>query len=181
MASDPGPGERINSFSLVTYLPEPLAGFIDKLRQELVPGCSLRAHVTHLVPRPLSDPQVAWEEIRRILLRFKPFEVHLNDVGIFMATSVVYVALAKGFAEMQSLHEALNVGAAQFNEPFPYHPHVTLAQQISPAQVPAVFELAHLRWAECAHGRAFLADRVTFVQATRFNQWIDLEECPIGG
>ncbi len=181
MASDPGPAERINLFSLVTYLPEPLAGFIDKLRQELVPGCSFRAHVTHLVPRPLRDPQLACEEIRRVLDAFEPFEVHLNDIGIFTATSVVYVALTKGKAEMEALHAALNVGAAHFDEPFPYHPHITLAQQISPAQVPAVFELAHYRWAEFAHRRAFLADRATFVQATRFNTWIDLEEHPLGG
>ena len=55
MASDPRPGERINLFSLVTYLPEPPAEFIHHHRQELVPGCSLRAHVTHLVPRPLEQ------------------------------------------------------------------------------------------------------------------------------
>jgi 2'-5' RNA ligase len=180
MASDPSPGERINLFSLVTYLPEPLASFIDRLRQELVPGCSLRAHVTHLVPRPLSDPQLAAEQIRETLRRFRPFEVQLNDVGIFTITSVVHVTLTKGFAEMLKMHEALNAGAAQFDEPFPYHPHVTLAQQISPAQVPAVFELAHYRWAEFPHPRSFVVDRATFVQGTRFNTWIDLEELPLG-
>jgi len=181
MASDPSPGERINLFSLVTYLPEPLAGFIDRLRQELVPGCSLRAHVTHLVPRPLKDPQLASEQIRDTLVQFSPFEVQLSGVEIFTLTSVVHVTLTKGLAEMQKMHEALNVGAAHFNEPFPYHPHITLAQQISPAQVPAVFELAHYRWAEFTHPRAFLVDRATFVQGTRFNTWIDLEELPLGG
>ncbi len=180
MASDSAPGERINLFSLVTYLPEPLAGFIDRLRQELVPGCSLRAHVTHLVPRPLRDPQLASEQIRETLRLFIPFEVALNDVGIFTATSVVHITLASGFAEMLKLHEVLNMGAAHFDEPFPYHPHVTLAQQISPAQVPAVFELSHYRWAEFKHRRAFVVDRATFVQSTRFNTWIDLEESPLG-
>jgi hypothetical protein len=72
MASDPLPGERINLFSLVTYLPEPLAGFIDHLRQELVPGCSLRAHVTYLVPRPLRDAEVASEHIRKTLRQIQP-------------------------------------------------------------------------------------------------------------
>jgi hypothetical protein len=180
MACDPPAEERINLFSLVTYLPEPLAGFIDRLRQELVPGCSLRAHVTHLVPRPLRDPQLASDHIRDILSRFRPFEVQLNDVEIFTLTSVVHVTLTKGFAEMQEIHEALNTGAAQFNEPFPYHPHITLAQQISPAQVPAVFELAHYRWAGCTYPRSFLVDRTTFVQGTRFNTWIDLEDHPLG-
>lgn len=181
MTSDPRPGERINLFSLVTYLPEPLAGFIDLLRQELVPGCSLRAHVTHLVPRPLRDPDQANEHIRQTLGGIRPFELHMNDVEIFTISSVVYVALTRGFKEMQSTHEALNAGPAFYDEPYPYHPHVTLAQQISPAQVPGVFEHAHYRWAEFAHRRAFLVDRAVFVQATNLNTWIDLEEHPLGG
>lgn len=181
MASDPLPGERINLFSLVTYLPEPLAGFIDHLRQELVPGCSLRAHVTYLVPRPLRDADAASEHIRKTLRRIQPFEVHLNDVEIFTISSVVYVALTRGLKEMLRAHEALNAGPAAFKEPYPYHPHVTLAQQISPAQVPGVFEHAHYRWAEFAHPRAFLVDRAVFVQATNINTWIDLEEHPLGG
>ncbi|HSW51241.1 MAG TPA: 2'-5' RNA ligase family protein [Bryobacteraceae bacterium] len=181
MFSDPSSGECINLFSLVTYLPEPLAGFIDHLRQELVPGCSLRAHVTHLVPRKLDEPPLASSEIGGTLRRFCPFDLHLNEVEIFTITSVIYVALGNGFADMQNMHEALNTGAAQFNEPFPYHPHITLAQGISPAQVPGVFEHARMRWAACPHPRVFRVDRATFVQATRFNTWIDLDEYPLGG
>ena len=181
MSSDPSSGERINLFSLVTYLPEPLAGFIDHLRQELVPGCSLRAHVTHLVPRRLDDPPLASSQIRDTLLRFEPFDLRLDEVEIFTKTSVVYVALGRGFTDMQKMHESLNRGAAHFDEPFPYHPHITLAQQISPAQVPGVFEHARLRWAAFPHPRAFRVDCATFVQATRFNTWIDLDEYPLGG
>jgi 2'-5' RNA ligase len=181
MASAASSEERINLFALVTYLPEPLAGFIDRLRQELVPGCSLRAHVTHLVPRPLENPGLAAEEIKDRLRNYQAFELELNDVGIFTLTSVVHVTLTGGFSSMQGLHDRLNQGAAFHKEPFPYHPHITLAQQISPAQVPAVFELAHLRWAECRHQRKFLVDRATWVQGTRFNTWIDLEEFPLGG
>jgi 2'-5' RNA ligase superfamily len=180
MASDPRSGERINLFSLVTYLPEPLAGFIDHLRQELVPGCGLRAHVTHLVPRPLRDPDAANEHIRNTLRQIEPFEVRLGDVEIFTISSVVYVALTGGFKEMLRIHEELNAGPAGFNEPYPYHPHLTLAQQISPAQVPGVFEHAHYRWAEFVHRRAFMVDRAVFVQATNLNTWIDLEEHPLG-
>ena len=54
MYNDPAAWDRINSFALVSYIPEPLAGFLDRLRQELVPNCFLRAHVTILPPRPIS-------------------------------------------------------------------------------------------------------------------------------
>ena len=181
MASDPRSGERINLFSLVTYLPEPLGSFVDQLRGELVPGCSLRAHVTVLPPRPLSQPaEEAGAKIRSKLAEFEPFELRLGHVEIFTMSSVVYLALAGGAEEMRNLHDALNAAAAPFAEPFPFHPHVTLAQQISAEQVPDVFEHAHYRWAEFRHKRSFLVDRATFVQAINLYCWVDLEESPIG-
>ena len=181
MAFDPRSGERINLFSLVTYLPEPLGSFIDQLRGELVPGCALRAHVTVLPPRPLSQPaEEAGAKIRSKLAEFEPFELRLGHVEIFTMSSVVYLALGKGADEIRKLHDALNAAAAPFAEPFPFHPHVTLAQQISAEQVPDVFEHAHYRWAEFRHKRSFLVDRATFVQAINLYCWVDLEESPIG-
>ena len=181
MASDPRLGERINLFSLVTYLPEPLGSFVDLLRGELVPGCALRAHVTLLPPRPLSQPaEEAGAKIRSKLAEFEPFELRLGHVEIFTMSSVVYLALANGADEMRKLHDDLNAAAAPFAEPFPFHPHVTLAQQISAEQVPDVFEHEHYRWAEFRHKRSFLVDRATFVQAINLYCWVDLEECPLG-
>ena len=67
MYNDPAAWDRINSFALVSYIPEPLAGFLDRLRQELVPNCFLRAHVTILPPRPIcSSPEAAWETVRTL-------------------------------------------------------------------------------------------------------------------
>ncbi len=176
------PGERINLFSLVTYLPDPLASFIDHLRAELVPGCSLRAHITVLPPRPLKgDPAAVSREIGARAAGFEPFQLEMDEVEIFTDTSVVYVALTRGFSKMVQLHDTLNQGLAFSDEAFPYHPHITLAQQITPEQLPAVFEHARYRWAEFAHERSFVIDRVTFVQATDRNSWIDLAEYRLGG
>jgi 2'-5' RNA ligase len=181
MASDPCSGERINLFSLVTYLPQPLGGFIDQLRGELVPGCSLQAHVTILPPRPLAaKPEAVWEHLRSTLYVSQPFEIQLNEVEIFPTSSVVYLAVSKGFAEMQNLHATLNLGPAYFPEPFPFHPHVTLAQQITEEQLSAVFHLARYRWAEFTKSRSLMVDKATFVQCTTFNTWIDLEEAELG-
>jgi 2'-5' RNA ligase len=182
MPSDNNPGQRINLFSLVQYLPEPLGSFVDRLRQELVPACNLRAHVTILPPRPLAaTPEAAWAHIRSILRECEPFELRLEDIEIFTLSSVVYLALDKrGREQMQRLHGALNTGAAYFNEPFPFHPHVTLAQQITAEQVPAVFEFARYRWASFVHASRFPIDRATFVQSTIYNTWIDLDEDFLG-
>jgi 2'-5' RNA ligase len=181
MGYAPVTGERINLFSLVTYIPDPLAEFIDKLRGELVPGCELRAHVTILPPRPLKRPaEDAGAEIRAVLAQAAPFEVRLREVEVFTLSSVVYLALSGGAQELRDLHDRLNVSAAPFAEPYPYHPHITLAQQISADQVPDVFEHARYRWAEFRHRRAFPVDKATFVQAINLWCWVDLEESPLG-
>src|SRR5512147_518306 len=140
MAADPCSGARINLYSLVTYLPDPLGSFIDQLRGELVPGCSLRAHVTILPPRCLQDAAAAGKQIGSTLELSEPFEVHLNEVEIFSNSNVVYLGLTHGLSRLEALHDALNMDAVFFKEPFEYHPHITLAQQIAEEQLHDVFQ-----------------------------------------
>src|SRR5581483_1664309 len=110
MYTDPAAWDRINSFALVSYLPEPLAGFLDRLRQELVPNCFLRAHVTILPPRSItSTPEEAWRVVQALVPSFPPFEVELTDVEVFPVSDVIYVNLSTGKQELQKMHEALNV------------------------------------------------------------------------
>jgi len=45
----------LNSYALVAYLQGPLADFVDNLRRVFTPGCTHRAHITLLPPRPLTD------------------------------------------------------------------------------------------------------------------------------
>lgn len=179
---NPGGSDRVNLFSLVTYIPDPLGSFLDRLRQELVPSCLLRAHVTVLPPRPLPiEPGAAWTQICRRLAEFAPFNVCAGDVEIFSVSSVIYLAVKEGFAELCRLHEQLNTDSLAYGEPFPYHPHITLAQQLAPEQIEGVYELARRRWAEFPHPRCFRVDRLTFVQGTVSNSWVDLAECCLGG
>ena len=63
-----------------------------------------------------------------------------------------------------------------FEEPFPYHPHVTLAQGLDPSVVAEMYEFAKRRWQEGTPAHSFAVDRLTFVQNTVENYWIDLTE-----
>src|ERR1700720_903113 len=87
-----GEGSAINSFSLVAYVPQPLAGFIEHLRQEIEPGCKARSHLTFLPPRPL---EISLEQIRSQLeagLRSQPvFRVELCDVHVFPVSEAVHL------------------------------------------------------------------------------------------
>src|SRR5437667_3346475 len=97
MPCDPSGQELVDSFALVTYIPDPLGKFLDDLRRELVPGCTPHAHVTILPPRRLSGtPGAAIKTIRAQIPNFSPFEIETGEVTVFPVSDVVYLSLKEG-------------------------------------------------------------------------------------
>jgi len=172
-----GEGAGINSFALVTYVPEPLAGFIESFRQEAQPGCKARSHLTFLPPRPLEIPldQIR-TELELGLRNQSPFMVELREVEVFEISKVVHLSVGRGWDQALRIHQILHQGHLQCKECFEYHPHVTLAQDVDPARVAEVAELAARRWKEYSGRRDFLVDHVTLVQNTVENRWTNLGE-----
>jgi len=167
-----GEGTAINSFSLVAYVPEPLAGFTERLRREIEPGCTARSHLTFLPPRSLEIPL---EQIRSQLeagLRNQhAFRVELCEVRVFPVSHAVHLTVGAGWDEAVRIHQALHSGDLCCMECFEYHPHVTLAQDLDPASVDAVAESARRRWREYLGPRDFLVDHLTLVQNTVEKRW----------
>jgi len=172
--------QLLNNFALVTYIPEPLRSFLDALRRELAPDCFPQAHVTILPPRPLLvSPEEAWETMRPLAEGFPSFEIAPAEVELFEASPVVYIALGAGRDELLRLHERLNCGCLEFPEPFFYHPHITLAQDLPRQQIEELFPVAQRRWAKYSCKAPFRVRTVTFVQNTSNNLWVDLAECSL--
>ena len=141
------PNSVSNVFALVIYIPDPLGRFLDDLRTELVPGCNPHAHVSVLPPRPLAvDWRVAGEQVQACAEQWTPFEIVLGRIRIFPVTNVIYLELAKAAGEMFRIHDAMNSEALAFNEPFAYHPHITLAQEIPPGEVAGINRRAEELW-----------------------------------
>jgi 2'-5' RNA ligase len=181
MYNDPAAWDRINSFALVSYIPEPLAGFLDRLRQELVPNCFLRAHVTILPPRPISStPEAAWETVRTLASRFAPFDVAMTQLEVFPVSDVIHIGIGGGREQLERMHDGLNVEGLKFVEPYPYHPHVTLAQELKGDEVDELARVARVRWTEYPLPKTFRVEKAFFVQNTRRKQWLDLGECALG-
>jgi len=171
------PNKRPNTFALVIYIPDPLGRFLDELRRELVPGCNPHAHVSVLPPRSLdSEWHAAGDQVRACAGSWAPFEITLGAIQRFIVTNVIYIEVVRGAAELTRMHVAMNHGELQTVEPFEYHPHITLAQELAPADVEGVQRLAERRWAEFRGPRSFRADRATFVQNTFGDCWVDLAE-----
>ncbi len=176
-----GQGTRVNSFALVSYLTGPLAVFLDALRHEIVPDYIARPHLTILPPRPIHvSPDAAWREIRQHLQDFEPLRVELDNVQVFPGSQVIYLAVKSGIAELERMNRILNNGAVEFCEPFAYHPHVTLAKDLLPGAVDESYRRATERWQDAQVPREFVIDKLTFVQNTLENRWLDLDAVDLG-
>jgi hypothetical protein len=79
------------------------------------------------------------------------------------------------------MHSALNTGSFHIQEPFSYHPHVTLVQGVPPEKLDEFYETAQRRWRESSPASSFEIDTLTFVQNTVENRWIDLGDCELRG
>lgn len=174
------PAEKLlNVYALVIYITGPLGKFLDDLRRELVPHCNPHAHVSLLPPRSLAvDWQVAGEQVRACVGEMPSFEIQLGGLQMFPVTNVIYIELANGADELRRMHAMMNTRALESAEPFQYHPHITLAQELDPDDVDRVHALAMRRWAEYTGPRSFRADHATFVRNTMGNCWVDLAEFP---
>lgn len=182
MGSCSAPVEPINQFALVTYLPDELGRYLDQLRRDLVTQCKARSHLSLLPPRPISASSAAAEkQILNVSRITQPFVVKIGDVAIFPQTAVIYLELLSGQRQIADLHDQLSTGAFQFNEPYPFHPHITLAQNFDIETVKERYEQAVAAWEAYTGPREFLLDNVVFVQNSVTNCWADLRQFSLLG
>ena len=169
--------DLINSCAVVAYITDPVAAFINRLRQEVTPGCPHQAHITILPPRPLYvDKGQAIEQCRDIVGRFEAFEAQLGGVDLFEGTGVIKVNVTGGLAELRTLHDILNTGPFESVEDFEYAPHVTVAQEIPPENVSACLESVRARWTQNGPPPAVRVESLTFVQQKSDGTWANLAE-----
>ena len=178
------PGSRtINQFAVVSYLPDPLAGFLDRLRLQLTPDSNPHAHVTILPPRPIpgdTNLASAISELTEGSALWQPFEIRLGAIDIFPVSNVIFAELAIGSEILHALHGKLNAGLVKFSCPFPYHPHITIAQDIQPDEVESMLQQARGAWADYSGPRTFQVDAMSFVQNVARGIWVDIAKIPLG-
>jgi 2'-5' RNA ligase len=102
------------------------------------------AHVTLLGPTEVATDAVPAVEkhLEAVATAHQPFAIHLRGTGTFRPiTEVVFVTLAIGISECELLAGAIAAaeGVHRDNR-FPYHPHVTVAQDVPSAALDAVFD-----------------------------------------
>jgi 2'-5' RNA ligase len=165
----------------VSYIPDPLAQFLDDLRLELTPACNPHAHVTILPPRPLCDDlNFAVQRIAEESRCAAPFFVELSEIEVFDVSFVVYLGISHGSNELRELYRTLNCGPLEYKENFPYHPHITIAQNILAEDAPRMAAIARERWAQYQGPRGFPVSTLSLVQHVASSIWADVASLPLG-
>ena len=91
------------------------------------------AHITLVTTTPTHDWEATLAHVRDVARRQSPFMVTIAGTGSFRPVSpVVFIKVEDGFDECVELHEKLQQGPLQRDLPFAFHPHVTIAHDVSP-------------------------------------------------
>ena len=164
-------------YALIGFVPDALGDYLNRLRQQLVPGCPYKAHVTLLPPRPLdASPSDLSGILRDQLLFIEPCKVEFGEVEVFPATGVIYLGIDSGRDDLRQMHGLLAQDEFACEEPYPFHPHLTLAQEFDLDQSNELVERARSSWKTWEGERSFLLDRVRFVRGSALGDWETLSE-----
>jgi 2'-5' RNA ligase len=170
----------LDSYALVSYLPEPLSSFLDGLSKQLVPGCKPRSHITLLPPRHLSGPvEAAKESLETVIHQIEPFDLEITTIESFDITCVIYADIGYGRERLLDIHRRLNTETLYYREQFAYHPHVTLAINPHSTNVHELLGEAQRAWAAYPASRVFRVEELHFVHNVAPEVWEDVAIYPL--
>jgi 2'-5' RNA ligase len=127
-------------------VPEPWGDLLTRRRAEAgdPQAAYTPAHVTLLGPTevPTDSMPTVEKHLEAVAAGQQPFTIHLRGTGTFRPiTEVVFVTLAMGISECELLAEAItSAEGITRGSRFPYHPHVTIAQDVPSAALDAAFD-----------------------------------------
>src|SRR5579863_2461722 len=170
-------------YAVVAYVRSPVGIFVEELRRDLHPAHThADAHITILPPRPLRGTELqASELLTEGCQTALSFDVDMGDVETFVPiTPTVFLRVARGAYRMRELHDKLNQGVLEFDEPWPYMPHLTIVKMDSVEQARKVLGTARRRWRDYQQTRTVRVDSLTLVKGSG-ERWVDLAHVPLGG
>lgn len=131
------------TFGVAVGLPDPAATFLQDTRRaagdRLADG--IGTHVTLLPPTVVPAGQVGDIErhLAAVAARHRRFSLEVGQVGTFRPVSPVqFLCVTRGAQECAALAASIRSGPLARDLDFPYHPHVTIAQQVPDAALDAV-------------------------------------------
>jgi 2'-5' RNA ligase len=138
------PREKVATIGVAIPVPSPWREVLDEARiasGDLLGG-TVPAHLTLLGPTeiPAASLEGYKAHLAAVGAACPRFDLHLRGTGSFRpVTEVVFVAVVDGIAICEQLESAIRQGPAGRERNFPYHPHVTIAQNVGTAALDRAF------------------------------------------
>jgi 2'-5' RNA ligase len=170
-------------YGLVAYVSDPVGQWVDDLRKELMPSLEgSAAHISILPPRPLMGTETeALDTLEELCRDVDPFEVSMGDVETFAPrTPTVFVRVAHAAYRMRELHDRLNTGVLEYQEPWPYMPHMTIAKMDGISQAEHALRVAQARWQSYSGSRRVHVAQLIFVRGSQDAGWVDVAPVRLG-
>ncbi|ROT32070.1 2'-5' RNA ligase family protein [Micromonospora sp. HM5-17] len=140
------PDTPMTRVGVAVDIPEPWRGFLTRRRAEAgdPQAAYVPAHLTLLGPTdiPVASLPAVERHLAAVAAAHRPYRLHLRGTGTFRpVTDVVFVVVAAGISECELLAGAIGSAPELRRENrFPYHPHVTVAQDVAPEALDKVYE-----------------------------------------
>jgi 2'-5' RNA ligase len=164
---------------VVVDVPQPHASVLSAWRERVgdVQGRLIPPHVTLLPPTAI-DP-TAMEKIYLHLEQassmLRPFAMHLSGTGTFRPLSqVVFVQVAAGIVHCEALATAIRSGPLDRELTYPYHPHVTVAQDVDDAALDLAYD------GLSAFAARFVVTQFTVYEQRPDSRWTPTRAFPLG-
>ncbi|MDR0593947.1 MAG: 2'-5' RNA ligase family protein [Bifidobacteriaceae bacterium] len=128
---------------IAVMVPPPLSGRLHRLRRASGDPAADSAppHITVIPPMPVDRSALpgAMRRVQAVAAQVQRFEVRLRGAGTFRPVSpVVFAQVDEGFEVCQVLAARVRAALGAPADRFPYHPHVTVAQDAPDAQLDRV-------------------------------------------
>jgi 2'-5' RNA ligase len=138
--------DQVTRIGVAIDIPEPWGSALTRRRAEAgdPQAAYVPAHLTLLGPTEIEPGRLSAIEkhLAAVAAAQPPFTMHLRGTGTFRPlTEVVFVVVAAGISECELLAAAIGTADELHRETrFPYHPHVTVAQDVPMAALDEVYD-----------------------------------------
>ena len=151
-------------------VPAPFGPELQRARREFGDPLAdlIPPHITLIGPTIVEqqDMDEVFGHLSTIAARYTPFEVRLRSSGTFRPLSpVVFVQVAQGIAECEALEREVRSGPLDQPLRFNYHPHVTVAHEVSDSQLDIAFD------ALATYEASFVVDAISLYEHGDDNIW----------
>lgn len=165
---------------VVVPIPEPWAQLLVDWRAKVGdPQANVvPPHVTLLPPTEVacSERTMISAHLAQVARSHPPFDMHLSGTGTFTPVSdVVFVAVARGIGNCELIANDVRRGPLARSLAFPYHPHVTVAHDVTGDML----ELAYSGLADLS--AEFHVAHFTEYEQTPSGVWAVAREYPLTG